>query len=281
MTIVINNNNLDHLLPEKLYSFECVFEGQLQSDVVIERSSDGQTGFTTVRTITPSEMFSTTQDIPSVEISDSTSYFYRFRQASTAEGDFSVRVLNQEYDTTALSGQGVPTGGTTGQVLAKIDGTDYNTEWVDQSSGGGGSSYQVLRVELNSQLDINSSTSGFTLTFNLLGIVLNILTGSTVQASQIDLPAGTYRVTLNANTNSLVQRSNVGWRLNVNGSEYSVKNGSNYNRATVGHNETGDTFTDVFTLAQSGNISIQAYRQANTGLVALENTSYLIVEKLA
>jgi hypothetical protein len=35
-------------------------------------------------------------------------------------------------------GQGVPAGGTANQVLAKIDGTDYNTHWVDQASGGGG-----------------------------------------------------------------------------------------------------------------------------------------------
>lgn len=34
-------------------------------------------------------------------------------------------------------GQGVPVGGTTGQVLAKVDGTDYNTEWVDVSGGAG------------------------------------------------------------------------------------------------------------------------------------------------
>ena len=43
-------------------------------------------------------------------------------------------------------GVGVPVGGTTGQVLAKIDGTDYNTEWVAQSGGGGtpgGSSGQL------------------------------------------------------------------------------------------------------------------------------------------
>ena len=33
----------------------------------------------------------------------------------------------------------VPTGGATNQVLAKIDSTDYNTQWVDQSGGGGGS----------------------------------------------------------------------------------------------------------------------------------------------
>jgi len=37
-------------------------------------------------------------------------------------------------------GVGVPVGGTTGQVLAKIDGTDYNTEWVDPPAGGGGDS---------------------------------------------------------------------------------------------------------------------------------------------
>lgn len=32
-------------------------------------------------------------------------------------------------------GEGVPPGGTTGQVLAKASGTDYDTQWVDQSGG--------------------------------------------------------------------------------------------------------------------------------------------------
>lgn len=36
------------------------------------------------------------------------------------------------------AGEGVPTGGTTGQVLAKASGTDYDTEWVAQTGGGGG-----------------------------------------------------------------------------------------------------------------------------------------------
>jgi hypothetical protein len=35
-------------------------------------------------------------------------------------------------------GVGVITGGTTGQVLAKASSTDYDTEWVDQTGGGGG-----------------------------------------------------------------------------------------------------------------------------------------------
>lgn len=34
-------------------------------------------------------------------------------------------------------GVGVPTGGTTGQVLAKASSTDYDTEWVNAGGGGG------------------------------------------------------------------------------------------------------------------------------------------------
>lgn len=32
---------------------------------------------------------------------------------------------------------GIPEGGTTGQVLAKVNGDDFNVEWVNQSGGGG------------------------------------------------------------------------------------------------------------------------------------------------
>ncbi len=31
-------------------------------------------------------------------------------------------------------GEGVPAGGSAGQVLAKVDSTDYNTEWVDDAN---------------------------------------------------------------------------------------------------------------------------------------------------
>ena len=36
------------------------------------------------------------------------------------------------------AGQGVPAGGTTGQVLAKKTGADFDTEWVAQTGGSGG-----------------------------------------------------------------------------------------------------------------------------------------------
>ncbi|HVP57597.1 MAG TPA: hypothetical protein VMU02_05830 [bacterium] len=34
----------------------------------------------------------------------------------------------------------LPAGGTTGQVLTKVDGTDYNVDWETPSGGGGGAS---------------------------------------------------------------------------------------------------------------------------------------------
>ncbi len=39
---------------------------------------------------------------------------------------------------TGAAGVGVPTGGTTGQVLAKTSNTNYDTQWIASPSGGGG-----------------------------------------------------------------------------------------------------------------------------------------------
>jgi hypothetical protein len=44
------------------------------------------------------------------------------------------------------NGQGIPTGGTAGQVLTKVDGTDYNTQWSTPQSGGGNPIYRVTNA---------------------------------------------------------------------------------------------------------------------------------------
>lgn len=41
-------------------------------------------------------------------------------------------------------GPGVPAGGAAGQVLSKVDGVDYNTQWIDPPEGGGGTVEQYL-----------------------------------------------------------------------------------------------------------------------------------------
>lgn len=44
-------------------------------------------------------------------------------------------------------GVGVPPGGSAGQVLTKIDGTDYNTEWTTPAGGGGAVTITVTAGE--------------------------------------------------------------------------------------------------------------------------------------
>jgi predicted transcriptional regulator len=44
--------------------------------------------------------------------------------------------MNGTAGTNGTNGQGLLTGGTANQVLAKIDGTDYNTAWVTPATGG-------------------------------------------------------------------------------------------------------------------------------------------------
>ena len=51
------------------------------------------------------------------------------------------------------NGQGVPTGGTAGQILAKVDGTDYNTQWINPPSA------DTPSYSVQGTLNITASTS--------------------------------------------------------------------------------------------------------------------------
>jgi Collagen triple helix repeat (20 copies)/Head domain of trimeric autotransporter adhesin len=44
------------------------------------------------------------------------------------------------HGTNGVNGQGIAQGGTAGQVLAKIDATDFNTQWITPAAAGGGAS---------------------------------------------------------------------------------------------------------------------------------------------
>lgn len=48
------------------------------------------------------------------------------------------------YDGSQVDPALVPAGGTTGQILSKVNGTDYNTQWVDAPTGTGGSSSTTM-----------------------------------------------------------------------------------------------------------------------------------------
>lgn len=52
--------------------------------------------------------------------------------------------------TNGTNGQGVPTGGTAGQVLTKVNGTDYNTQWTTPSASASPPAYPS--IELNTSV---------------------------------------------------------------------------------------------------------------------------------
>jgi hypothetical protein len=68
-------------------------------------------------------------------------------------------------------GVGVPVGGTSGQVLAKVDGVDYNTEWIDQSApdfiSSVSSPLAVTTGNLTIDLSAYAQLSGATFTGNV------------------------------------------------------------------------------------------------------------------
>ena len=77
--------------------------------------------------------------------------------------------LNGTNGANGANGQGVPTGGTANQVLAKIDGTNYNTQWVTPSAGGSGASVQLFANKVGGSsetLPVATSTSPTTIVFN-------------------------------------------------------------------------------------------------------------------
>lgn len=72
-------------------------------------------------------------------------------------------VMNDYAD---VHSQLVPSGGSAGQVLAKASAADYDTEWVNQSGGGGDSDYVVTTATIPttgwSSNSITVSVSGIT-----------------------------------------------------------------------------------------------------------------------
>lgn len=64
---------------------------------------------------------------------------------------------------------GLPAGGTTGQVLAKINDTDYNAEWVDPGSGSGPAwlaNFDNVSINADEELELTVGSEVFWLALN-------------------------------------------------------------------------------------------------------------------
>lgn len=80
-------------------------------------------------------------------------------------------------------GVGVPVGGTTGQILAKASGTDYDTEWV---TGGGGSYTNEEAQDAVGTILVDSSEIDFTYNDATPSITASIVAGS-IDETKLDV----------------------------------------------------------------------------------------------
>jgi hypothetical protein len=100
--------------------------------------------------------------------------------------------------TNGSNGQGVPTGGTTGQILAKVNATDYNTQWVTPGGGGASDAGTIYGDGSGGALTISSNTNWSTTPpANLNGQYSSITINSGVTFT---VPSGT-KLRCNGNVN--------------------------------------------------------------------------------
>lgn len=113
----------------------------------------------------------------SVDYNGSSYVMFSDAPANTLPTDTTYwQVLAEKGD----NGQGVPTGGTAGQVLAKIDATDYNTEWVAQTGGeGGGTSRNIASISTNTNAGAAATTDYVYLCSAALTLTLPTAVGNT------------------------------------------------------------------------------------------------------
>lgn len=97
-----------------------------------------------------------------------------FTYHSSGEGELILTATDITY-----SEEGIPSGGTTGQVLKKKSNNDYDTEWADESGGSGGNLVPKT-VETNSDTDVYSCNYINNLVGNIEASLQNINSGSGV-----------------------------------------------------------------------------------------------------
>ena len=114
--------------------------------------------------------------------------------AQGIQGDPGPRGAAGRDGVDGADGQGVPPGGTTGQILSKINNADFNTQWIENTGGGGGTTLPSNAVFATVERTVN--------TRNIAGSPVvwdnNSLEGSGITLNsartQLRVPAGRYSV---------------------------------------------------------------------------------------
>ena len=143
----------------------------------------------------------------------------------------------------------------------------------------------LLEVGLAGQNNANSSLTGVPIRLGTVqGSITAQIAGSAVNTADntLTLPKGSYVVFLDLSFSSNRQRTNMGVRHLINGVPFAIKSLGSYIRASSGHNESGGSLIDAFSLSETSQISFEIFRLASSGTVNLiGNQSRLVILKVS
>jgi len=144
--------------------------------------------------------------------------------------------------TDGADGQGVPTGGTTGQILSKIDGTNYNTQWIAAPTAS--NSFETIAIAGQSSVVADSATDTLTLAAGTgIAITTNAGTDTITIASTVTNTDTTYGISAETATG--------GVNLRLTGSDAATDNV----KLTAGTNITlTRTSADEITIDAAGGV---------------------------
>ena len=184
----------------------------------------------------------------------------------TVNGALSGTVAGTLTGSVGVPGPGVPTGGTAGQVLAKVDGVDYNTTWVNQA---GSVLWGQIGGVLANQLDLQAA-------LNLKADLASpVFTGD---ARAVTAPFGDNDTSIA--TTAFVQAGLLGGTANARNLEVEVRNqsGSTIPAGSIVYISGATGNRPLITLAQANNDANSAQTMGFTKTsIANNGFGYVIV----
>ena len=182
--------------------------------------------------------------------------------------------------TPGANGQGVPVGGTTGQVLAKVDGTDYNTQWVTPSAAA--SAYPNIELNIRNNISqsitsLGNGTSANQITFSGSSSNTTLTGGNTWNGNTFTVGAtgaGWYQINAQivGTTTDGVSSTNIGipFYMDLNNAVGSTMSSailyrSNYTSQTNStHLKNNNTISTVHYLSAGDTLNFYGFSASNT-----------------
>ena len=205
----------------------------------------------------------------------------RFRPFVSAEAMLKATSIQAE-ETASTMPQGIPSGGTTGQVLKKASNSNYDATWQDES-GGGGLALDYMRL---SNTDTTTSINTGSMTEIPLATEAGPGTNFTKSGNGIQTDFdGTIEISASVHmTTSTVQRAGVALEYFKGGNSLGPRFNTSYIRRASGHNEASCACLPLIVDCADGDVfTLRGIAEAASGTVTMSaaDRAYFQIKRLA